>query len=244
MSGGGPSSQGFGCHSCLAIARAYFLHLGLSQAASLRSAPARAVAATCRESDLQQGDHPMTTPTPQVRHGTPAQAVEDAVSLHRGGRLSEAEQIYLVVLAVEPRNFDCLHNLSLIRRQKGRLDEALALAARAHDADPRSPRAHDTLGSTLLRLNRPEEAIAAYEQAIALKPDCTEAHSNLAGAFAWSTCGSATSRPDGASTNGGGCAGMRRRSVATSPNRSGSARVRFRLYSGYGPDLLIVTSLP
>ena len=105
------------------------------------------------------------------------------MSLHRAGRLSQAEQIYLVVLAVEPRNFDCLHNLSLIRRQQGRLDEALALAARAHDADPRSPRAHDTLGSTLLR-NRPEEAIAAYDQAIALKPDFAEAHSNLAGAFA------------------------------------------------------------
>jgi Tfp pilus assembly protein PilF len=118
------------------------------------------------------------------RVGTTADAVRDAVALHRAGRLDEAESIYATVLAVDPDQCDCLHNLSLIRRHQGRLPEALSLILRARGADPSSAQIHDTLGNTLLRLNRPEEAIACYRRALELKPDSVECYNNLATALA------------------------------------------------------------
>jgi len=121
---------------------------------------------------------------PRRRAGTPAEAVRDAVALQLEGRLQEAEQIYAAVLAVDGANFDSLHNLSLIRRQQGKLAESLFLIQRARESNPNSPQVHDSLGSTLLRLNQPEKAITCYERAIALKSDFAEAYSNLAGALA------------------------------------------------------------
>ena len=74
------------------------------------------------------------------------QAVRDAVALQRGGRSDEAEAIYAAVLAVDDGNFDSLHNLSLIRRQQGRLSESLSLVLRARDANPSSAQVNDSLG--------------------------------------------------------------------------------------------------
>jgi Tfp pilus assembly protein PilF len=120
---------------------------------------------------------------PHQRTVTLPEAVRDAIALQLKGRLYEAEQIYAAVLAVDDRNFDSLHNLSLIRRQQGRLNESLSLILRAREVNPNLPQVHDSLGNTLLRLNRPEQAIACYERAIALKPDFAEAYSNLAAAL-------------------------------------------------------------
>jgi len=44
---------------------------------------------------------------------TAAQNVHSAISLHRQGRLREAEQLYRAVLEVNESDFDCLHNLGL-----------------------------------------------------------------------------------------------------------------------------------
>jgi tetratricopeptide (TPR) repeat protein len=120
---------------------------------------------------------------PTRRVGTPAEAVRDAAALQLAGRFNEAEAIYAAVLAVDAGHFDSLHNLSLIRRYQGRLPEALSLILRARETDPSSAQVNDSLGNTLLRLNRPEEAIRFYQRAIALKPDFVEAYSNLAGAL-------------------------------------------------------------
>ena len=118
------------------------------------------------------------------RVGTPDEAVRDAVALQLAGRFDEADAIYAAVLAVDATHFDSLHNLSLIRRYQGRLPEALSLTLRAREIRPGSAEVHDSLGSLLLRLNRPEEAVLCYQRAVALKPDFVKAYSNLAGALA------------------------------------------------------------
>ena len=51
--------------------------------------------------------------------------------LHRQGRIAEAETIYRSVLARDPRQFDALHMLGLIRFQNGLLREAHELISRA-----------------------------------------------------------------------------------------------------------------
>jgi hypothetical protein len=64
------------------------------------------------------------------------------------------------------------------------LSEALSLILRARETDPSSAQINGTLGNTLLRLNRPEEAIRCYRRAIELKPDSVEAYCNMANALA------------------------------------------------------------
>ena len=56
----------------------------------------------------------------------PENPSEQAVALHRSGRLAEAESLYLQALAGDPRDFTARHLLGVLRAQLGRMDEALA----------------------------------------------------------------------------------------------------------------------
>jgi Flp pilus assembly protein TadD len=71
----------------------------------------------------------------------PMQTIEQAKALHRMGRIAEAEAVYRSVLARNPREFDALHLLGLIRYQQGRPSEAHALLSQAIKLRPRSPQA-------------------------------------------------------------------------------------------------------
>ncbi|HEX2652557.1 MAG TPA: tetratricopeptide repeat protein, partial [Xanthobacteraceae bacterium] len=58
-------------------------------------------------------------------------ALEQAVTLHRAGRLDEAEQHYLAILQADPHHFDALHLLGLVRHKQGRSAEAAELIGTA-----------------------------------------------------------------------------------------------------------------
>ena len=110
----------------------------------------------------------------------PLLAFEEAVVLHGQGRLREAEQRYLVVLAVNDRHFDALYRLGLIRLQQGRFGDAAKVFRQAIKVDRRSAEAHQHLGVALAGLGRHDEAIERYQKALAIKPDLVEAHNNFA----------------------------------------------------------------
>ena len=57
--------------------------------------------------------------------------LESALRLQRAGRLNEAADIYTQVLREQPRHFDALHALGIIRYQTGRLEEAERLIGEA-----------------------------------------------------------------------------------------------------------------
>jgi len=117
------------------------------------------------------------------RGATAAQNYHAAVALHRHGRLREAEELYRVVLDVNESDFDCLHNLGLLRAQDGRLDDAVDLLRASARQDPHSVEVHNNLANVLALLQRHDEAVAGFRIAIALKPDFAEAHNNLANAL-------------------------------------------------------------
>jgi thioredoxin-like negative regulator of GroEL len=50
--------------------------------------------------------------------------MQNAMQLRRSGRLAEAAQIYGEVLSREPKHFEALHSLGVLRYQMGQLDEA------------------------------------------------------------------------------------------------------------------------
>jgi predicted TPR repeat methyltransferase len=115
---------------------------------------------------------------------TAAQNFHAAVSLHRHGRLREAERLYRAVLAINKSDFDCLHNLGLLHAQEGRFDDAVGLLRAGARQDPRSVEAHNNLANVLAILKRHDEAVAGFRIAITLKPDFAEAHNNLGNALA------------------------------------------------------------
>ncbi|HEU0216220.1 MAG TPA: tetratricopeptide repeat protein [Stellaceae bacterium] len=107
---------------------------------------------------------------PLVIGSSVPQATERAVSLHRQGRLAEAEQIYAGILKVQPSHFDSLRLLGLLRYQQGRYGEALPLFESARRLEPGSPDLLSSYGLLLQRLGRHAEALAAFDRAITLRP--------------------------------------------------------------------------
>src|ERR1700676_1401395 len=93
-----------------------------------------------------------------------------AVTLHDGGRILEAEQLYQAILIGDARHFGALFRLGLLRLQQHRCQAAEHLLRRAIKVDKRSAEAHELLGSALTGLDRLEDAVRSYSKAIAIRP--------------------------------------------------------------------------
>ena len=101
--------------------------------------------------------------------------LESAVRLQRAGRLAEAAEAYAQLLRDQPRHFDALHGLGIIRYQTGRLEEAERLIGEAAKVNPNAANAFYNRACLLQKLNRPDEALVCFDRAIAIKPDYLEA---------------------------------------------------------------------
>ncbi|HXE51517.1 MAG TPA: tetratricopeptide repeat protein [Tepidisphaeraceae bacterium] len=110
------------------------------------------------------------------------QAMEVAVAHHQAGRLREAEALYRQILASDPNNAHAMHLLGVLGHQVGRSAEGAQLIQRAIAQDPQ-PDYFVNLGAVLLAMNRVDDAIEAYNQAIARQGDAAEAWGNLGGAL-------------------------------------------------------------
>jgi hypothetical protein len=133
--------------------------------------------------------------------------VEQAVSLHKAGRLAEAEQLYRRALAVQPDHPEGNHNLGIILMQRGQLPAGLGHFKIALQSDPSrdlywlscarpavdallsqigpaaaapdDPEAYLSRGDAFAEAGRLEDAAGAYRQALAIDPDFAEAHHHL-----------------------------------------------------------------
>jgi tetratricopeptide (TPR) repeat protein/SAM-dependent methyltransferase len=101
-----------------------------------------------------------------------------AIACHQGGRLADAEQLYLQVLAAQSGQFDAQHLLGVLRGQQGRYGEALQLVGAALGTQPDSVDALSNYGLILHKARRNDEALASYDKALALNPRHAGAHSN------------------------------------------------------------------
>ncbi len=107
----------------------------------------------------------------------------EAIRLHGEGRLDEAASLYSQILQDDQTQFDCLHNLGLLRLQQGRPGDAVGLILKALDHHSGSFEARNSLGISLVALGRPGEAVPQYQEALAINPDYAEAYFNLGNAF-------------------------------------------------------------
>lgn len=105
--------------------------------------------------------------------------LESALRHHREGRLTEADQIYRQILAVDARQADSLHLLGMIAYQAGRHEAAVELIRRAIAVNEKGTSYHSNLGTVLQAQGRLDQAAASYERALSLQPDLAEVHTNL-----------------------------------------------------------------
>jgi tetratricopeptide (TPR) repeat protein len=104
-----------------------------------------------------------------------------AVEHHRAGRLCQAEGLYRKVIAIQPNEADALHLLGMLAQQQGLFDVAEKRVRRAITARGRPVAAFsNTLGNALAAQGQPAEALRCFEEAIALSPDNSAAHKNMA----------------------------------------------------------------
>jgi predicted O-linked N-acetylglucosamine transferase (SPINDLY family) len=101
-----------------------------------------------------------------------------AVAYHRSGDLARAQAGYKKVLKKRPNHFDALHMLGLSEHQSGDVQSAERLLRRALQVDPQSAAARCALAAALAALQWHAEALACYDDLIALKPDFVDAHLN------------------------------------------------------------------
>jgi predicted TPR repeat methyltransferase len=96
--------------------------------------------------------------------------LQQALQLHQQGKLDAAQDLYRQVLARVPRQFDALHLLGVIARQRGDAHQSAALIREALQVDANQARAHCNLGAALQDLGEPQAALQSYETALGLDP--------------------------------------------------------------------------
>jgi tetratricopeptide (TPR) repeat protein len=111
------------------------------------------------------------------------QSFNEALALHRQGRLREAEKIYTRVLKAAPDHFDALNLLGTVKAQLGRVGEAHRLLSAAVKINPGVPQVWANLGQILHMLKRNQEALDCFDKACALAPDDVGILNNRANAL-------------------------------------------------------------
>ena len=107
-----------------------------------------------------------------------------ATSLRQLGRFDEADSAAAKVLAIHPEDYDALLETARARisaRQGFYAIQPLKLAIKTH---PKDWKPVSLMGVALEQSDRPDEARAAYEQALVLSPDNPAVLSNLAMSYA------------------------------------------------------------
>ncbi len=109
--------------------------------------------------------------------------LNQAIGLHREGRLAEAEVLYRKILNKHPRHPDGLHLLGIISSQTGNHALAEKLIKRAISHSPGQATYYNSQGNVQLDLEKVNEALLSYKNAIQIDPNYAEAHSNLGNAL-------------------------------------------------------------
>jgi tetratricopeptide (TPR) repeat protein len=109
--------------------------------------------------------------------------INRAAQLHQQGQLDAAEAIYRNILKRNPKDFDSLHLLGVLKQQRGELQEARGYFERALAIEKNSAPALSNYGCLLLALDRPQDALPLLERAIEIFPGFANALNNRANAL-------------------------------------------------------------
>ena len=114
---------------------------------------------------------------------TLATRLQQALSHHAAGELSQAHSLYRSILEDDAKQPDALHLLGMIAHQRGDYEEAAKLIFKAVQQAPDYAEAHLNLGNAFKALNNNAKAINSFRTAAQLKPDFAEAYCNIGNAL-------------------------------------------------------------
>ncbi len=100
-----------------------------------------------------------------------ATLLSDAVAQHQAGRLDEAKDLYLQILAIDVRHAPSLFGLGAIAQQSGNAQVAEKMIRRAIAIDGGNVDFHFALGTALQAQRKFAEAISAFRHVLELKPE-------------------------------------------------------------------------
>lgn len=104
--------------------------------------------------------------------------LQQAIRHHQQGRLQQAEDLYTQVLQIDHRQFDALHLIGVIAKQRGDTQSALNFFAKAIAVDAKQAKVHCNLGATFQELGESAQALACYDIALSLENDYALAWNN------------------------------------------------------------------
>ncbi len=108
----------------------------------------------------------------------PAVLLADSVAAHEAGRTAEAERLYRLALTLTKADSEkaaILAHLGALLLETERWAEGEQVLAASLVLEPAQPQMHSNRGVALVRLDRFDEAMAAFGAAIALQPDGQQA---------------------------------------------------------------------
>jgi predicted O-linked N-acetylglucosamine transferase (SPINDLY family) len=108
-------------------------------------------------------------------------AYDQALGLHRQGRLAEADSLYARALALKPDLVEAHNNRGAIRQQAGDWEGALFCYDSALRHRPDYAEALANRGNVLIQLRRWPQALASFDRALALSPGRASALNGRAG---------------------------------------------------------------
>lgn len=102
--------------------------------------------------------------------------IDRALALHQAGDLAGAETIYRQILSRNGAAFDATHMLGVICAQREHYPQAEHLLAAAIAIEPEDDACLNNYANVLVQLQRPDEALAAFDRALSLAPDNAAIH--------------------------------------------------------------------
>src|SRR5262245_7162646 len=97
---------------------------------------------------------------------TPEQLLRSGYEHYRAARFAEAEEAYLQVLAIDPRNAAAMHLLGVLAQHANRHDAAVEQFDAAIAVDPSPAECHYNLGNSLLHLRQFDRAAETFAAAL------------------------------------------------------------------------------
>ncbi len=107
------------------------------------------------------------------------EALELAVYLQQQNRHTEAQNLFIRILEVDPDNPDALHYYGIIKYFLGDKEAGTALIEKALSIAPDYVQAHNNLGNMYLQQRQFEKAEASYRKVIEINPNFKTAYNNL-----------------------------------------------------------------
>ena len=119
------------------------------------------------------------TKAPATNQNPPQELLDRLLGHFQNGRFDDAEKLAVSITQKYPRHQVGWKALGAIYLETGKTSDSLIPNQKSVQFAPIDAEAHFSLGNTLKKLSRLDEAEASYSQAIALKTDYAEAHNNL-----------------------------------------------------------------